>query len=63
SNRMAIRFEAQSLFSHKVSSVQIQGVFQRSEALVFPGKPLIRPLRGHLLPQGEKGKGQISINF
>ncbi|WP_278160009.1 hypothetical protein [Mesorhizobium sp. WSM4976] len=30
-------------------------MFQRSETLAFPGAPLIRPHRGHLLPQGEKG--------
>jgi hypothetical protein len=31
-------------------------VFQRGETLVFPGTPLIRRLRRHLLLQGEKGK-------
>jgi hypothetical protein len=31
-------------------------VFQRSETLAFPGTPLIRRLRRHLLPHGEKGE-------
>ncbi|PBB38232.1 hypothetical protein CK221_09885 [Mesorhizobium sp. WSM3868] len=36
---MAVRFEAQSLFSHKVSSAQIQGVFQLGDTFRQPEFP------------------------
>ncbi|MER8377633.1 hypothetical protein, partial [Mesorhizobium sp. M1406] len=56
SGRMAIQPEAQSLPSHKIIPVQIQGVFQLGK----DGNPSNTPQPSrrcapiHLLPQGEK---------